>query len=524
MVNQMPESRKKELANLVVGLPGLIAFHGNPRVSITGISIDSRAVQPGDLFVALTGGSTDGHDHIPQAIERGVVAVVGSLPLEKLSVSYIQVEDNRAALAYLSAAFYDFPARSLTVIGVTGTDGKTTTSNLIYQILLSAGLRAGVISTVNAIIAGQVVDTGFHVTTPEAPDVQRFLFDMKNAGITHAVVEATSHGLDQKRVANCEFDIGVITNITHEHLDYHHTFEAYREAKARLFDDLALTTSKRNNVKPLAVLNKDDSSYEFLSERVKTSQVCYSLNSPADLFVRSVQYDPAGMALQIVVGKEEFSLQTHLFGNFNVSNVLAAVGATRCGLGLPFKAIQEGIAAMQGVPGRMERIEEGQDFLAYVDFAHTPNALNRALEAVRPLVKGKLIVVFGSAGLRDREKRQMMAREAIHLADVTILTAEDPRTESLEGILAEMAGAAAAEGGVEGQTLYRVADRADAIRMGVKIAQPGDLVMACGKGHEQSMCFGTVEYPWDDRVALRAALCERMGIAGPQMPHLPTSK
>ncbi len=256
MTGYLPQT----LPMLVQGLP----FRVNqsiPDIVITSLAFDSREVQPGNLFVALKGEHVDGHRFIPQAIQRGAAAVIGSQPCPECQAPYIQVEDTRLALAHLAAAFYRFPGRQLTVVGVTGTDGKTTTANLIYQILLSAGLPTGIISTVNATIGDQVLDTGLHVTTPEAPDVQRYLARMVTAGLTHVVIETTSHGLAQQRVTGCEFDVAVVTNVTHEHLDYHGSFEAYLQAKGRLFASLAETQSKRHGNPRTAVLNLDDSSY-----------------------------------------------------------------------------------------------------------------------------------------------------------------------------------------------------------------------------------------------------------------------
>jgi UDP-N-acetylmuramoyl-L-alanyl-D-glutamate--2,6-diaminopimelate ligase len=493
-----------------------------PAVPVTGVAFDSRAVQPGQVFVALVGGTSNGHLFIPAAVERGAVAVIGTQPLTDLNVPYIRVEDSRAALAYLSAALHGFPGRNLTVIGITGTDGKTTTSNLVYQILLSAGKRAGILSTLNAVIGTEVLDTGFHVTTPEAPDVQRYLARMVVAGLTHVVIESTSHGLAQHRVTGCEFDIGIVTNITHEHLDYHGSYEAYRAAKARLFTDLANTREKLHGNPRLAVLNKDDSSYDYLSKVTTVRQVSYGLQPGADIRAEEIHQDAAGLHFIVRGSGLNFPIDSSLVGNFNVSNCLAAIAASAIGLEIPPKAIQAGIAALRCVPGRMEGIELGQDFLAIVDFAHTPNALRVTLETARKMTAGRVLVVFGSAGLRDRQKRRMMAEISAQLADVTILTAEDPRTENLEVILAEMSDAARSQGAVEGQSFWQVPDRGEAIRLAIRMAGHGDIVVSCGKGHEQSMCFGDIEYPWDDRTAMRAALAERMGIEGPPMPYLPT--
>lgn len=503
-----------------------------PGIKITGITLDSRTVQPGYLFVAIEGMNTDGHLYIPQAVERGAVAVIGSREEVTCPVPYIQVHDPRAAVAHLSAAFYGFPARQLTVIGVTGTDGKTTTANLIYQILLQAGCRSGIVSTVNATIDGETLDTGFHVTTPEAPEVQRILSRMQAAGLTHVVLEATSHGLAQHRVAACEFDVAVVTNITHEHLDYHGTYEAYREAKGRLFTSLLNTHVKSQGNPRAAVINLDDSSYDYLSGLYPGRKIAYSMRVAGkkgieSLFASDIHPLPSGLSFTAKGPGFVFSVESPLVGLFNVSNCLAAIGATVVALGIPVSAAQRGIAAMGGVPGRMERIDLGQSFTAIVDFAHTPNALKVALETMRESLQlaggaGRLIAVFGSAGLRDVQKRRMMAEVSASLADLSIFTAEDPRTESLDGILGDMAQGATSQGGVEGQTFMRIAGRGEAIRFAVQQARPGDVVIACGKGHEQSMAFGTIEYPWDDRVAMRAALAESLGIAGPAMPYLPT--
>jgi len=356
---------------------------------------------------------------------------------------------------------------------------------------------------------------------------------MLESGISHVVLEVTSHGLAQQRVAACEFDLGVITNITHEHLDYHETFEAYRAAKAQLFTSLVDTIRKPQGNPRLAILNRDDSSYDYLADLVQsanrshTEQISifsYGLSSDASLHAENIQQAPAGLEFEAVGMEESISISSTLVGMYNVSNCLAAAAATAKGLGLSSDTIRAGIAGLKGIPGRMESINLGQEFQAIVDFAHTPNALRCSLETARQLASGgKVIAVFGSAGLRDREKRRMMAEISAQFADFTILTAEDPRTESLSGILSEMAVGAKARNGVEGVTFWRVPDRRQAIRFAISLAQPGDLVIALGKGHEQSMCFGEKEYPWDDRLAMRAALAEHLDMPGPEMPFLPAA-
>lgn len=513
---------KKTFSELFADIPIEVLSPGTVAdVPVTGISSDSRKVHPGNVFIAALGDTCDGHVYIPSAIAQGAAAVVGTWEDIDCAIPYVRVADSRYAMAHLAAAFYDFPARQMSVIGVTGTDGKTTTSNIIFQILQTAGIRAGMISTVNAVIGDEELDTGFHVTTPDSTDVQRYLSRMLAAGLTHVVLETTSHGLAQHRVAACEFDIAIVTNITHEHLDYHGSWENYRDAKAILFRELAKTHEKTQGNPRLAVLNKDERSFAYL-ENISPRSVSYSLESGADLWADQVVFDPEGVSFTAVSSGFEMPVKSQLVGAYNVSNCLAAIAATVVGLNVSPADAQKGIVAFRGVPGRMERIDFGQDFTAIVDFAHTPNALKHALQAARTMTTGRVIAVFGSAGLRDREKRRLMAEVSIQMADLTIITAEDPRTESLDEILAEMADAARQQGGIEGKSFWCVPDRGAAIQKAVLLAQAEDLVISCGKGHEQSMCFGTTEYAWDDRTAMRAALASFLGVDGPEMPYLPT--
>jgi len=494
-----------------------------PDVEIDGIAIDSRAVKSGYLFVAMQGGSVDGHTYIQKAIDNGASAVIGDRDISGLSVPYIRLENSRQALTYLAAAFYDWPARKLTVIGVTGTDGKTTTTNIIYKILLAANIKAGMISTVNAVIGDEVLDTGFHVTTPDAHDVQRYLAKMVEAGLTHVVLETTSHGWAQYRVDACEFDIGIVTNITHEHMNEHGSYENYRNAKARLFSSLERTSIKLQGNPRLGVINRDDTkSFDFLNDFINVNKLNYGLGEGADICAMDISYSPSGIHFKAQSRDFRVDVTSKLVGAYNVSNCLAAMTATVYGLGINPETAAQGIASLEGIPGRMECIDMGQNFTAIVDFAHTPNALKVALEAGRTMSKGRVISVFGSAGLRDKEKRRMMAETSAELADLTVLTAEDPRTESLDGILEEMAAGARSKGGREDETFWRVADRGAALRFALKLARPGDIVLACGKGHEQSMCFGAREFLWDERIAMRAALSEYLDVAGPMMQYLPT--
>ncbi|MBN2115608.1 MAG: UDP-N-acetylmuramoyl-L-alanyl-D-glutamate--2,6-diaminopimelate ligase [Anaerolineales bacterium] len=527
----MPD--QKSLQQIFAELPVPLCMANVPDIPITGISIDSRAVKPGHLFVALKGGNVDAHDYIPNAIENGAAAVVGERDMEQVAgVPYIRLKDPRRALTWIAAAFHDWPGRQLTVIGVTGTDGKTTTVNLIYRILLAAQIKAGMISTVNAVIGEEVLDTGFHVTTPDAHDVQHYLAQMVAAGLTHVVLETTSHGWSQHRVDACEFDIGVVTNITYEHMDEHGSYENYRAAKSRLFLNLEMAPEKPRGSPRLGVINRDDlKSFYLLNSLIAVRKVNYGLEGDANVRALDVVYSPAG--INFTAKSKDFSVRvsSKLVGAYNVSNCLAALTATVYGLDIKPEIAAQGIASLEEIPGRMERIDMGQNFTAIVDFAHTPNALKVTLEAAREMLsqkgeglreKGRVIAVFGSAGLRDKAKRFMMAEVSATLADLTVLTAEDPRTESLEEILEEMAAGARSRGGREGETFWRVPDRGEAIRFILTLAREGDILLACGKGHEQSMCFGRREHLWDDRTAMRAALSELLGVEGPEMPYLPT--
>jgi UDP-N-acetylmuramoyl-L-alanyl-D-glutamate--2,6-diaminopimelate ligase len=525
----MYNSRMK-LSQLVAALP---ALDTSPQFDpdITLITADSRQVIPGALFVAYPGVAVDGHNFIADAVQRGAVAVAGERELAEVdqhsafsTQQYLQVRDGREAFAWLNAAWYGFPARRLIMIGVTGTDGKTTTSNLIHAILTAAGHRAGLISTVNAVIGKRVLDTGLHTTTPDANDVQHYLAEMVDAGMTHCVLEATSHGLAQHRVTGCEFDVAVVTNITHEHLDVHGSLEAYRAAKGMLFTSLVAAVDK--GLRKAAILNNDDSSNAYLRDWIETAANCgancpaiitYAVREAAHWNAFDITYRPDAIHFTAFGAGRPLEIATALAGEYNVSNCLAAIAAAVDGLGVDPPAARSGIAALPGIPGRMERIDAGQDFTALVDFAHTPNALDRAIAAARTMTEGQVIVAFGCAGLRDREKRTLMGEVAGRAADKIVVTAEDPRTESLDAIMAVTAQALIAQGRVEGVDFWRVPDRGAALGFACSLAVAGDVVMACGKGHEQSMCFGEIEYPWDDRQAMRAAL------RGSPLKTLPTA-
>ena len=510
-------------------------------IAVTAVTADSRAVESGAVFFALSGGRFDGHRYALDALEQGALLAVGTLaPFAMIrdrllphGAPYLQVADSRAALAAASAFLHGFPSRALTVIGVTGTDGKTTTSSLLEAILAQATQTpespagaVGVITTVGARIRGREADTGLHVTTPDAPEVQRFLAEMRAAGCTYAVVESTSHGLDQQRVSSVDFDLAAVTNITHEHLDYHGTRDAYVAAKARLFRSL-FHSQPKPGVPRCAVLNADDAgSFGALTDVLAQEHAATDVQIPVrsyglhlegktlDVAAEEIEYRPDGTRFDVRWWGGRFPLQSRLIGEFNVSNVLAAV-TVALALEIPAAQIQSAVAAFAGVLGRMERMDRGQEFTAVIDFAHSPASLERALLTLRPLVgsapdgtPGRLIAVFGSAGLRDRAKRKWMGQVSGRLADYTVITAEDPRTEDVHEICREI------ETGVRefvGSECYRIlADRSEAIQAAVDMARPGDIVAAFGKGHERSMCYGETEYPWSDQATMNAALDRRM--------------
>lgn len=526
----------KKLSDLITNLPDLIRVSGDALITAP-VEEDNRLVQAGGIFVARRGLSVNGHNFIPDAIKRGAAAIVGERDLTDLSVPYVQVSNAQEATGWLAAAYHEYPSRKLILIGVTGTDGKTTTSTLIHSILkVATDGKAGLISTVSADLGGKTVDTGLHVTTPSAPQIQALLAQMVANGLTHCVLEMTSHGLAQGRLNGVDIDVAVLTNLTHEHLDYHGTFEAYRAAKGRMFEMLGKSYRKPNQVK-IGLINLDDVNASYFESicraggaRVWQYAVSSNQNPYSDdgrfFSTDNLNYRPDGLEFDVYRFKESSGymrwahVHSPLVGQFNVYNIVAAAAVASIFENINFSQVQQGIAQVRTIPGRMERIDEGQPYTAIVDFAHTPNALENALKAARGmLTEGKrLIAVFGSAGLRDRDKRRLMAEVSARLADFTILTAEDPRTESLTDILVTMAQGCISQGGVEGQTFIRVPDRGQALLQACQMAQAGDIVIACGKGHEQSMCFGTTEYPWDDRDSLRAA------INGTPLKTLPTAQ
>lgn len=384
------------------------------------------------------------------------------------------------SLAVIATIYYRYPAKNLVVIGVTGTDGKTTTATLIYEILQKAGKKVALVSTVSAKIGKEEIESGFHVTSPHPWKLQKLLRKVVDSGFKYIVLESTSHGLIQHRLFGCNFKVGVITNVTHEHLDYHKTYENYLAAKTKLF----------RRVK-IAVLNRDDQSYDFLMSKLQsfkvTKVITYGIKKTADFTPKT------------------FPFKTKLPGEYNQYNCLAAISVASS-LGISGEKIRKAIASFKGVTGRMEEVKEGQNFQFFVDFAHTPNALEQILQYLSQKKKKRLIVIFGCAGLRDRTKRPIMGEIASRFADIVILTAEDPRTEDVNKIIDQIAKGCQKAGGKERKTFFRVPDRKEAFKFAVSLAKKDDIVVACGKGPEKSMCFGTTEYPWSEQEEVRKAL------------------
>jgi len=381
--------------------------------------------------------------------------------------------------AFLACIYFGFPSKKLTIIGVTGTDGKTTTSHMIYEILKSAGKKVSLISSIHAQIGEKSYDTGFHVTTPDPVALQRFLKKVADSRSEYLVLEVTSHGLDQNRIFGIDFDFAVLTNITHEHLDYHKSFENYLLAKARLFKSTKVS-----------ILNLDDPTFSKVKKRANGKIITYSINKKADF------------------APKNFPLKLKIPGEYNLSNALSAA-ALATQIGISKKIITKALNNFQGVKGRMEEVDLGQDYQVIVDFAHTPNGLKQALKSLRSGIEdegSRIIAVFGAAGERDKLKRPKMGEVAARYADICVLTAEDPRTENVEDICWQIAQGLVKSGKKESRDFYKIYDRQSAIEFAVKLAKPSDIVVCFGKSHEKSMCVGKKEYPWDEFKAVERAI------------------
>ncbi|MGI6119112.1 MAG: UDP-N-acetylmuramoyl-L-alanyl-D-glutamate--2,6-diaminopimelate ligase [Desulfosporosinus sp.] len=480
----------KALAEILKGIE-VQALSGNSQVIVRGMSMDSRRVQPGDLFACVPGFQVDGHDFAGKAIDSGAAALVVERFLP-LNVPQVKVVNVRQVIGQLAAAVYDHPSEHLELVGVTGTNGKTTITYLIEKIGTMHGRKVGLIGTLGARINRREIPG--ERTTPEAIEVQKLLRDMVAEGVSLAVMEVSSHALDFGRVSGCEFDVGIFTNLTQDHLDYHKTMADYLDAKSKLF------TSLRGKKQPkISILNGDDPSFNILRQASAAPVVSYGIDNEADYRAENVKVTAQGVHFVVRFQESRQEIDYATPGFFSVYNALAAFawGVER---GYNPGTIAEALAKIQGVPGRFENIRLGQPFQIIVDYAHTPDGLKNVVQTARDFTKGRLITVFGCGGDRDRGKRPLMGEAASLLSDFIIVTSDNPRTEDPEQIINEVIS------GISGVDHVALRDRREAIESACRIAKPGDTILIAGKGHETYQIFGTEVYPFDDREVAREAL------------------
>jgi UDP-N-acetylmuramoyl-L-alanyl-D-glutamate--2,6-diaminopimelate ligase len=483
---------------------------------VTGIALDSRQIVPGSVFVAVPGEHVDGHDFVAAAARNGAVAAIVERPVRDTAIRQIVVKRSAAALAWAAGWWYGDPSYEIGVIGVTGTDGKTTTSFIATSVLEAGGISTGLITTAEMKIGVHWAANPEHVTTPQAPALQRAVRAMVVAGNHAAIVETTSHGLALERVAGIAYDIGIFTNLTHEHLELHGTFEAYREAKTSLFGRLGEVTKSLDGSWPrTGIVNADDASAPYFEAAARSRGarlIRYGLGDGAEVRAVDVQDVEGRPAFEVRTPRWRGRIALPLIGRFNVHNGLAAIALGEA-LELDPQSIRRGVEGASGVPGRMERIDCGQPFGVIVDYAHSPASLTTVLDQLGSLARargGGVIAVFGSAGERDVKKRPMMGRIAGERCRLVVVTDEDPRGEDREAILAEIGAGAEAAGKHRGDDLLLIADRREAIVAAFERASPGDVVLLAGKGHEQSIIMAAGSLPWDEKTEALAALA-RMG-------------
>lgn len=491
------------LADLVAPLQ-VVEQSGDLTVDVTGVAEDSRRVKQGEVFVAVKGKRMDGHDFSHEALAAGASALVvqRSLPMGlQTAVPLIRVRDTKQVLGLLASRFHGNPSARLRMVGVTGTNGKTTILYLCKAILEASGRRVGAIGTINYLIGEERLPAPH--TTPGAADLQGLLARMVEAGLGSVVMEVSSHALALDRVAGCEFDVALYTNLTQDHLDFHHTMEDYFRAKLRLFTDLTQFGSKGSRKR--AIVNTDDPRGHRVCGASSVPVWTYAVERQSDIRAEDIHLSLTGTRFIAVTPSGQFPVESRLIGQHNVYNILAAIGV---GLheGAPLASIQAGLRKLVNVPGRFERIEAGQDFTVIVDYAHTEDALARLLTAAQALKTGRIITVFGCGGDRDRGKRPKMGRAAAERSDVVILTSDNPRTEDPTAILREV------EVGVRqaldpAQTKYEmIPDRGQAIESAMREAKAGDMVLIAGKGHEDYQILGTNRIHFDDREVARQAI------------------
>jgi UDP-N-acetylmuramoyl-L-alanyl-D-glutamate--2,6-diaminopimelate ligase len=488
------------LTDLLAGSLPACALVGTPDLEISGIVYHSSAVQPGNLFAAIRGFVHDGHQYAAEAVRRGAAAVLVDHPLPDLAATQIVAQDTRAALAALAAAFYGDPSQHLWLCGVTGTNGKTTTTHLIDAVLRAAGRRSAVIGTIGVLAQGAPLE--FHMTTsttPEAPDLQRLLAGLRSTAIDHVVMEVTSHALELARVASCHFRAAVFTNLTQDHLDLHGDLTRYGETKARLFAMVAPDG--------VSIVNADDPSGATMGGRSRARVITYGIEAAAEIRATDLTLAPNGTQCTIRWPDGSRRVSLGLPGRFNVANALAAfaVGLTQ---GINPEIIGPALESVAGVAGRCEVVDEGQPFTVLVDYAHTPDSLEKILKLAKQISAGRRIVVFGCGGERDRTKRPIMGRIGTRLADYAIFTSDNPRGEDPDAIIRDI------EQGIDGATNFEsLPDRRSAIERAISIARAGDIVVIAGKGHETYQVLGDRVEAFDDRAVAREVLrARRQGV------------
>jgi UDP-N-acetylmuramoyl-L-alanyl-D-glutamate--2,6-diaminopimelate ligase len=490
-----------QLKELVEAMP-VSQVEGTLEKEITGITYDSRRVTPGMLFVAIPGQTTDGHEYINTAIERGALAVICERNgFTSSKATKIKVTDVRFALACAATSYYSNPSAKLKVIGVTGTNGKTTVTFLIKSILEAAGIKTGLIGTVRYEIGDRIIPA--HRTTPESLEVQQMMAQMLKADCQACVMEVSSHALEQQRVLGVDFDVGIFTNLTRDHLDYHGTMENYFMAKKKLFTGL-----EQGSKKGIKVINIDDAFGLRLARESANVEVdlTYGVEKAAKLRARQIQLNKDGSRFVVETSERKFPVRLPLIGRHNIYNALAAVGAAQA-LNIDILKIQAALNAMPPVPGRLEMVSVGQPFGVYVDYAHTDDALENVLTTVREISKGQVLLAFGCGGNRDSGKRARMGKVAAELADFTVITSDNPRKESAEKIAGQIEEGFRSKR-AEGYSVEL--DRSRAISLVLGKARPGDVVVIAGKGHETYQEFQDTVVPFDDRVHALEAL-EGMG-------------
>ncbi|WP_026674378.1 UDP-N-acetylmuramoyl-L-alanyl-D-glutamate--2,6-diaminopimelate ligase [Alkalihalobacterium bogoriense] len=467
---------------------------GDENPNITSIEMDSREVKNGSLFVCLKGFHVDGHDYIDEAISNGAVAILTERTVN-VSVPAIVVKDTSLALAVIANHFYHYPTNQLTLVGVTGTNGKTTTTHIIEQIVQNAKRNTGLIGTMYKKIGEVIYDT--KNTTPESLELQKTFAQMVSNEVEVAIMEVSSHALDLGRVRGSNFDIGVFTNLTPEHLDYHETMEKYKQAKGLLFSQLGNRYDKE--ARKVAVLNEDDPVSNEYKRMTAAQVITYGIKQQSDVMAHSVSMKTSGthFILKTPIGSSPVSMK--LVGLFSVYNVLAAV-STSLALGIKLKTIVESIEQIEGVPGRFELVDVGQPFSVIVDYAHTADSLKNVLKTIKEFAKGDVWCIVGCGGDRDRTKRPLMAKIAVDYADYAIFTSDNPRSEDPNNIIKDM------EAGVVGQEYSVVVDRKKAIETTVQNAKKEDVVVIAGKGHETYQIIGTTTYDFDDRIVAKEAI------------------